>query len=73
MYINLPFVAILFAGTFFLFPSYSVPYTGTVWSYFVAIDWTGCILHVGTLVLVNVALSFSGSTWAWSSASAITI
>ncbi len=73
MFIN-SFIGVLLVGTFFIFPSYKIT-TGpeSAIRKFLRIDWVGWVLHSSTIVLINVAFTFSGNIWAWSSAPTIVI
>ncbi|KAH8882975.1 MFS general substrate transporter [Thozetella sp. PMI_491] len=73
MYINIPFIAILFAGTFVFFPSYKAPYTGSALYHLARIDWVGCALHAGSILLAAFSFSYSGNVWPWSSGSTIAL
>ncbi|KAK2011844.1 major facilitator superfamily transporter [Colletotrichum eremochloae] len=71
MYLDLPILAIIAALIFVAMPPIHVAPTISVVAGLIAIDWTGVVLHTTGFILLCSALIFSGSTWDWSSHSAI--
>jgi hypothetical protein len=70
-YINLP-LAVLMAPAFYSFPFFN-PIPELNWRQKSAtIDWVGVCLNAFVWVFLIIALTMSGSTWAWSSGPAIT-
>ncbi|KAL0940437.1 efflux pump antibiotic resistance [Colletotrichum truncatum] len=71
MYINLPVLAIIMFASTIAVPNLHVPNSTSVIKGLLAVDWVGVVLHMSGFILFCSALIFSGSTWAWSSSSAI--
>ncbi|KAF6835329.1 efflux pump antibiotic resistance [Colletotrichum plurivorum] len=71
MYINLPMLAVIMLTNGIAVPSMHHPDSVPVLQGLRVIDWTGVVLHIGGFILLCSALIFSGSTWEWSSHSAI--
>ncbi|RMZ77499.1 hypothetical protein DV737_g4305, partial [Chaetothyriales sp. CBS 132003] len=72
-YINLPLAGILSPVYIFLFPSRSPRPDLTNKEKLASMDWAGGMLNAIVFVLFIINLSFSGSTYAWHSASSITV
>lgn len=63
MYINIPFIGLILVLAAISIPVlYAEPNTLLKLN---NIDWTGGILHFAFIVLFNLVLIFSGSTWSW--------
>ncbi|KAH8880860.1 major facilitator superfamily transporter [Thozetella sp. PMI_491] len=73
MYINLPVAAVLLVGNFLIYPPYTAPRSETVRDSLFAIDFVGFVLHVAQITLLILALTSSGTLWAWNSGSTIAI
>ncbi|KAK1999213.1 major facilitator superfamily transporter [Colletotrichum falcatum] len=71
MYLNLPVLATTTALFLAALPPIHLAPGASVVAGLLAIDWTGVVLHVSGFILLCSALIFSGSTWDWSSHSAI--
>ncbi|KAI9734155.1 MAG: hypothetical protein M1818_006640 [Claussenomyces sp. TS43310] len=72
-YINLPLAAACAPIYLFLFPQYQ-PKPDVAWRTKLAnVDWVGAALNAATFTLLQVALTFSGSTWSWSSSGPIAL
>lgn len=72
-YINLVLAAVTAPIYFILFPRYNPQPSMTIKQKLVSIDWVGAVLNAATFVLFMVVLTFAGSTWAWNSATIITL
>ncbi|CCF32249.1 major facilitator superfamily transporter [Colletotrichum higginsianum] len=72
MYLNLPILSIMAILNFVALPSIRLAPGLPIVKGLRAIDWIGVVLHMAGFILLCSALIFSGSTWAWSSHSAIT-
>lgn len=70
IYLNLPFMAVIFCVAVFL-PAYHVPSRLSILQRLVQMDWIGLVLHAASVVTICVALTLSGSVWSWNSGSAI--
>ncbi|OQO01448.1 hypothetical protein B0A48_13003 [Cryoendolithus antarcticus] len=72
-YINLPLAGLLSPVYLFVFPSFSLRPKEPIVAKLKALDWTGAALNGATFVLFMIALTFSGSTYAWNSGPAIAL
>jgi hypothetical protein len=72
-YINLPFAGLLSPVYVFVFPSWSSRPEANVLSKIRQLDWLGATLNGAAFALLMIALTFSGSTYAWYSGAAISI
>ncbi|WQF82374.1 Putative major facilitator superfamily, MFS transporter superfamily [Colletotrichum destructivum] len=72
MYLNLPILSIMAILNFVALPSIRLAPGLPIVKGLRAFDWIGVVLHMAGFILLCSALIFSGSTWAWSSHSAIT-
>lgn len=72
-YINLPIAGALAPAYVWLFPSHQPEPDLSVRTKFANIDWLGALLNAAFFVLLVVALTFSGSSWAWNSPGAIAV
>ncbi|KAK6436652.1 hypothetical protein LTR95_007154 [Oleoguttula sp. CCFEE 5521] len=72
-YINLPLAGLLSPVYLFVFPSFSLRPQESIIAKLKALDWTGAVLNGATFVLFMIALTFSGSTYAWNSGPAIAL
>lgn len=63
----------LFAIYFFVLPSYTAPSNVPVLTRMARIDWVGVLLHVVSVVLFPIALTFGGVVWEWDSGSTIAV
>ncbi|TQN64294.1 Efflux pump DEP3, partial [Colletotrichum shisoi] len=72
MYLNLPILSIIAILNFVALPSIRLAPGLPIVKGLRAIDWIGVVLHTAGFILLCSALIFSGSTWGWSSYSAIT-
>ncbi|KAI3541997.1 major facilitator superfamily transporter [Colletotrichum filicis] len=71
MYLNLPILAVIAVLNFVALPPIEVGVNTPIIGGLLAIDWFGIVLHMAGFILLCSALIFSGSTWEWSSHSAI--
>ncbi|KAK1988392.1 major facilitator superfamily transporter [Colletotrichum cereale] len=71
MYLNLPILAIIAVLIFVALPPIHIAPNMSVVGGLLAVDWTGVLLHMTGFILLCSSLIFSGSTWDWSSHSAI--
>ncbi|TDZ17471.1 Efflux pump patC [Colletotrichum orbiculare MAFF 240422] len=71
MYINLPLLGMILLTTFIALPDLYATNVPPFMEGLRTIDWTGVVLHTAGFILLCSALVFSGSTWSWSSHSAI--
>ena len=70
-YINLPLAGALAPSYVFLFPKFNPnPHMNNVRK-LARLDWMGAFLNAAIFVLLVMALTFSGSSWAWSSPGSI--
>ena len=71
----LPFLGVLLPLSVFVFPSFRARRLtdSSILKSLAEIDWVGAVLHAGTFTLLPVALTLSGSVFAWKSAGAITL
>ncbi len=70
-YINLPLAGVLSPVYFFIFPSFVPRADIPIKEKILSLDWVGSVLNAGTFVFFMTALTFSGSLYAWNSATAI--
>ncbi|WYZ37090.1 hypothetical protein EsH8_II_000596 [Colletotrichum jinshuiense] len=71
MYLNLPILAVVVILLSVALPNIRLADEAPIIAGLLAIDWTGVVLHIVGFILLCSSLIFSGSTWAWSSNSAI--
>ncbi|KAK2059680.1 major facilitator superfamily transporter [Colletotrichum caudatum] len=71
MYVNLPVLAVIVVVAFVAMPPIHLAPNISLVDGLLAIDWTGVVLHMAGFILLCSALIFSGSSWDWSSHSAI--
>jgi hypothetical protein len=57
----------------FLFPKYNPHPDERTFRKLLRLDWVGAVLNAATFVLFVIALTFSGSTWAWGSSDSIAL
>jgi hypothetical protein len=72
-YINLVLAVVTAPIYLILFPRYNPQPSMTIKAKLLSIDWLGAVLNAATFVLFMVVLTFAGSTWAWNSATIITL
>ncbi|KAL6904237.1 major facilitator superfamily domain-containing protein [Trichoderma evansii] len=70
-YINLPLAALFAPIYFFIFPSFNQRKDLSLVAKLQEIDWIGAVLNGAFFVLFMIAVTFGGSTFQWSSGSAI--
>ncbi|KAK8877376.1 major facilitator superfamily domain-containing protein [Apiospora arundinis] len=72
-YFVLPLAGIIAVACLALYPSYKVPTNKPVSQHLKEFDYLGCVLHMGTFVLLGLACIFSGPTWDWDSGESIAV
>lgn len=72
-YINLPLAAVCAPVYIFLFPKYNGKPDVSGPTKLKQIDWVGVFLNAGVWTLLQVACTFSGSTYKWNSAGPISL
>ncbi|KAK3612960.1 hypothetical protein LTR22_028369, partial [Elasticomyces elasticus] len=72
-YINLPLAGLLTPVWLFVFPPHNPAPSLTMITKLQTLDWIGALLNAATTTLLIVALTFSGSRFAWSSSTVIVI
>lgn len=72
-YFVLPLAGIIAVACLGLYPSYKVPTHKSVSQHLKEFDYVGCVLHMGTFVLLGLACIFSGPTWDWDSGASIAV
>ena len=72
-YVNLPFLGVGLAGCFIALPSYRAPTKLPLFSRLAQVDWVGAALHIISVVLFNIIVTFSGPVWAWNSGPSIAV
>jgi len=72
-YINIPLMGALSPVLVFIFPSHNPRPDLTIWKKLAEIDWIGANLNGIVLVVFMIVVTLGGSTFAWNSATSITL
>lgn len=72
-YFVLPLAGIIGVACLGLYPSYKVQTNKPLSQHLKEFDYVGCVLHMGTFVLLGLACIFSGPTWDWDSGASIAV
>ncbi|KAH8647220.1 major facilitator superfamily transporter [Xylariales sp. PMI_506] len=71
-YINLPLLGIC-TTSLLIYPSFHIPSGLSIGQQLAKVDWIGAILHIATIFLFYIPVTFSGSVLPWSSGSTIAL
>ncbi|KAK8102674.1 hypothetical protein PG984_015820 [Apiospora sp. TS-2023a] len=72
-YFVLPLGGIIAVACLGLYPPYKVHSNKPLSQHLKEFDYVGCVLHMGTFVLLGLACIFSGPTWDWDSGASIAV